>query len=340
MKGKSNFRYIRRIVVPLMVLMSLYFLGSLGYILIEDMEPLDALFMTTITITTVGYGVIGQLSHGGIIFTIIFIIIGTGLAAYILISVADFILSEFLLGRIETRRVAKMIAKSKKHYIICGLGRVGLEIANELSNNKVGFVVIDNAEEPIEICKENNWLYIKGDASDDDILLEAGIKEAKSLFAALDTDTENVFITLSAKSLNPYIFVVARATAQETINKLEKAGADRVLSPQILGGRRMAAMALQPLVTDFLDTIMGTQNIEVRLLEIEIEEGSRLVGKTIKEASQVYDLGALIISVIEAGQKTTYNQPAAGTMLSAGQSLIAIGTKEQIQMLSDLASAG
>jgi len=340
MNRKPNFRYLRRIIVPLLILISLYFLGSLGYMIIEDMRLLDALFMTTITITTVGYGVIGELSDAGVIFTIIFIIIGTGLAAYILISVADFILSEFLLGRIETRRINRMIAKLRKHYIICGLGRVGLEIAKELNNNKVEFIVIDNADEPIEVCKENNWLYIKGDASNDDILLEAGIKEAKSLFAALDTDSENVYVTLSAKSLNPYIFVVARATAQDTISKLEKAGADRVLSPQVLGGRRMAAMALQPLVTDFLDTIMGTENIEVRLLEIQIEEGSNLVGKTIKEASQQYELGALIISVIEAGQKTTYSKPDADTVLSAGQSLIAIGTKEQIQMLSDLATAG
>ncbi len=307
--------------------------------LIEGMDPLDALFMTTITITTVGYGVMGRLTEPGIIFTIVFIVIGTGLAAYILISVADYILSEFLLGRTETRRVNKMIAKLNKHYIICGLGRVGLEIASELENNKARFIVIDNADEPIETCKENNWLYIKGNASDDDILLEAGIKRAKSLFAALDTDSENVYITLSAKSINPNILVVARATAEETISKLEKAGADKVLSPQVLGGRRMAAMALQPLVTDFLDTIMGTQNIEVRLLEIKIQTRSKLIGKTIKEASHKYELGALIISVIEKGHKTTYTQPAADTMFSEGQSLIAIGTKEQIEMLSSLATA-
>lgn len=233
-----------------------------------------------------------------------------------------------------------MINKLRNHYIICGLGRVGLEIATELSHNQAEFIVIDNAQQPIETCKENNWLYIQGDASNDDILLDANIKEARSLFDALDTDSENVYITLSAKSLNPGIFVVARATAQETISKLEKAGADRVLSPQIIGGRRMAAMAMQPLVTDFLDTVMGTENIEVRLLEIKIEDSCSLDGKTIREASEKFDLGALIIAVIEPGKKTTYSKPAADTLLSAGQSLIAIGTKEQIQMLSNLAISG
>ncbi|MDZ7838451.1 MAG: potassium channel protein [Actinomycetota bacterium] len=339
MKPKTNYRYLRRIMVPLLILVVLYFLGSLGYMVIEEMSPLDALFMTTITITTVGYETVDQLSTPGVVFTIIYIIIGTGLAAYMLISLADFILSEFLLGRMESRRITKMISKLRNHYIICGLGRVGLEIATELGHNQADFIVIDNAQGPIDICKENNWLYVLGDASNDDILLEAGIEEARSLFAALDTDPDNVYITLSAKSLNPDIFVVARATAQETISKLEKAGADRVLSPQIIGGRRMAAMAMQPLVTDFLDTIMGTENIEVRLLEIRIENGCILDGKTIKDASEQYNLGALIIAVIEPGKKTTYSKPDASTMLTSGQSLIAIGTKEQIQMLSNLATA-
>lgn len=329
---------LRRIIIPLLVFISIFFLGSLGYMLIEDMEPLEAVFMTTITITTVGYGIIGEsLSSTGMIFTIILIIVGTGLALYILINIAEYILSEFLLGRVEKRRVTKMISGLKKHYIICGLGRVGTQIAKELTNNKVGFIIIDLADKAIEICKENSWLYIKGDATHDEILLEAGIKRAKALFAALDTDSQNVYTTLSAKSLNPQIFIVARATAKQTEGKLEKAGADRVTSPQILGGRRMAAMALQPVVADFLDTVMGTDNIELRLLEIQIKPGSKLDGKTIVEASQKHELGALIISVIEPGEKTTYKHPGPDTILAAGKSLIALGTREQIQMLSILA---
>ena len=130
-----------------------------------------------------------------------------------------------------------MIKKLKDHYIICGLGRVGMEIALELVTSKIDFIVVDNADEPMKLCQEHNWLCLKGDASNDESLLEAGIERARGLFAALDTDSENVYVTLSAKSLNPEIFVVARATIHETMGKLEKAGADRVVSPQIIGGK-------------------------------------------------------------------------------------------------------
>jgi len=306
---------------------------------IEDMSFLDALFMTTITITTVGYEIVNkELSTTGIIFTIILIIAGTGTVVYILINIADFFLSDFLLGRMEKRRVKKMISKLKNHYIICGLGRVGLEVAKELKKNKATFIVIDNADEPINVCKENNWAYIQGNASDDGVLTSAGIKVAKGLFAALDTDSENVYVTLSAKALNPSISIVARATVHETISKLEKAGADKVISPQILGGRRMAAMALQPSVVDFLDTIMKAENIEIRLAEIEVKPGSRIENLTIREANEKYKFEALIISILERKEEIYFNKPGADTKIKAEQKLIVIGTREHIQSLTDLAS--
>ena len=338
MKQNNISLFPKRIVISIIALIIIYFLGSIGYMIIEDMNFLDALFMTTITITTVGYGVIKKLSTAGMIYTIILIITGTGTAAYILINIIDFLLSEFLMGRIEKRRTVKMISKLKDHYIICGMGKVGFEIAKELRKNNVNFLVIDNADTPIEICKENNWPYIQGDASNDEILLDAGIKIAKGLFAALDTDSENVYITLSAKSLNPSIFIVARATVQETIGKLEKAGADRVLSPQILGGRRMAAMALQPSVCDFLDSAMRAEDIEIRLAEIEVSPKSKILDMSIKEASEKYKLNTLIISIVEKDKKISISKASAGTKLKVGQKLIAIGTKEQIQNLSKFAN--
>ena len=192
----------RRIIISVGALILIYFLGSVGYMLIEDLTFLNALFMTTITITTVGYGLVKDLSTAGTIYTILLIIGGTGTAAYILINIGDFVLSEFLLGRVEKRRNIKMIQKLKDHYIICGLGRVGMEIALELVISKIDFIVVDNADEPMKLCQEHNWLHLKGDASNDETLLEAGIERARGLFAALDTDSENVYVTLSAKSLN------------------------------------------------------------------------------------------------------------------------------------------
>lgn len=231
-----------------------------------------------------------------------------------------------------------MISKLKDHYIICGLGRVGLEIAGELSANNKDFIVIDKADNAIETAKQNNWLYIQGDASDDDTLIEARIKEARCLFAALDTDAENVYITLSAKSLNPSIFIVARAMVHETVSKLEKAGADKVVSPQIIGGRRMADMALQPSICDFLDTLMKVEENEIKLAEIEIKENSRIDGMSIREAGTKYGIEALIISVIEKGEKISVKKAGGDTSMMHGHKIIAIGTGDQIKHLTDLAA--
>lgn len=338
MKQNKLSQFSKRIIISAIILLSIYFLGSAGYMIIEDMSLLDAFFMTTITITTVGYGVVKDLSRAGIIYTIFLIIIGTGMAAYILINLTDFILSEFLLGKIERRRTSNMISKYKEHYIICGLGRVGLEIAKELAGKKIDFIVLDKAEEPIEKARQNNWLYIQGDASDDEKLIDAGIKKARGLFAALDSDSENVYVTLSAKSLNPDIFVVARATGQETAGKLERAGADRVISPQVIGGRRMAAMALLPSVCDFLDTLMKTENVEMQLAEIDIKPGSRLDNISLREAVKKYGIEGLIVSILEKGEKVSVKKAGGDTKISSGQKLIAIGTGDQVRELEDLAS--
>ncbi len=338
MRFKNLSQFTKRLITSIILLILVYFLGSLGYMIIEDLNFLDALFMTTITITTVGYSLIKELSVAGTIYTIILIICGTGAVAYMLINIGDFVLSEFLFGRIEKRRNIKIMEKLKNHYIICGLGRVGMEIAYELRNKEIDFIVIDNAKEPIKICNENKWLCLDGDASNDDVLLEASIDRAGVLFAALDTDSENVYVTLSAKSLNPDIFVVARATIHETISKLEKAGADRVVSPQIIGGRRMAAMALHPAISDFFDTIMQTEEAEIRLEEIEIKPKSRIDGLTISETGKKYGIDALIISVLEKGEKISVNKASGDTLILSGHKLIAIGTPDQIKQLEELSS--
>jgi voltage-gated potassium channel len=287
----------------------------------------------------VGYGVVQELSNLGTIFTIILIIFGTGTVVYILVNLTDFILSEFLSGRVQNRRIRRMIVKLKNHYIICGLGRVGQQIAYELVSDKAEFVVIDSADEPIELCKKNNLLYIQGDASADKILFEAGIEHAKALFAALDTESENVYITLSAKAINPDIFIVARAKLHQTINKLERAGADRVVSPQIIGGRRMAALAKQPTIVEFLDTMLSPDKIEITLAEIAVEANCKIDGLTIKEANEKYHFGALIVSVIEAGSKVLINKANANTVIKAGHKLITVGTVDQIEKLSGLSTS-
>jgi len=335
---QNKLQFYKRVTISIIVLVLIYIIGFLGYMFIENMSFLDAIFMTTITITTVGYGIVKELSKAGTIFTIILIVIGTGSAAYILISLADLLLNEFLAGRVQDRRINKMISKLTNHYIICGLGRVGQEIANELAKDRAEFVVIDSADGPIDLCKQNNWLYLKGDASDDKVLINAGIKKAKALFAALDTESENVYITLSAKAINSDIYIVARAKMFETISKLERAGADRVVSPQIIGGRRMAALAKNPSVVEFLDTILSPENIEISLAEILIKPNCKIDGMTIKDANEKYKFGSLIVSVIELEKKVLINKVNANTLIKAGHKLIVVGTVGQLEKLSTLST--
>jgi len=327
----------KRIIIPIIVLMAIYLLGTIGYMFIEKWSFLQSLFMSTITVSTVGLAAGRDLSQAGMLYTIFFIIISTGTAAYIVINTADLVVQNFLLGNFEGRRLKKMISKLKGHYIICGFGRVGNEIANALDNRKIPFIAIDKNEEFEEECKKNNWLYLRGDATEDDTLKEANIENAKALLAAIGDDSENIYTVLSARSLKQDIIIIARASSQEAKNKLKKAGADKIITPEIIGARRMATMALQPAVCDFLDGIIKTETLEMELAEIEIKNGSKISNMSIKDASKKFDFGALIISIVGSGDRLSLTKASGNTILKDGQKLIAIGTKEQIQELNDIA---
>jgi voltage-gated potassium channel len=328
---------LRKVAVPIILLVVIYIAGTIGYMIIEKWSFLEALFMATITVTTVGYTLVRDLSSFGMIYTIVFIIVSTGTAAYLVISIADFIVQTFLLGSFQGRRVKKMISKLKNHYIICGFGRVGREIAKTLNKENIRFVIIDKDEEAIAECDKNGWLYIKGDAATDEILIEAGIERAKGMLAAVGDDSENIYSVLSAKALNPNIYIVARASKKDAIGKLKKAGAERVITPEIIGARRMASLVLQPAVCDFLDGITRDKTIQLELAEIEIYPKSKIDNITIRDAGEKYSFGALIISVVDAGDKLSIIKASGDTVLKEGQKLIAIGTKDQIQELNNLA---
>jgi voltage-gated potassium channel len=326
----------RRIVIPIIILIAIYLLGTLGYMLIEKWSFLQSLFMSTITVSTVGLATGSELSKTGMLYTVFFIIISTGTAAYIVINTADLVVQNFLMGNFEGRRLKKMISRLKNHYIICGFGRVGDEIAKALEKQNIPFVVIDKSEEFEAECQKNNWLYIRGDATEDEILEEANIKDARGLLAAIGEDSENIYTVLSAKSLNPGMIIVARASSQEAKNKLKKAGADRIITPEIIGAQRMASLVLQPAVVGFLDGVLRTEKLEMELAEIEVKPGSRVANMSIKDASKKYKFGALIISIVDVGEEFSLIKASGDTIFREGHKLIAIGTKEQIQELNDL----
>jgi voltage-gated potassium channel len=235
---------VRRLGIAFAALAVVLVTGTLGYIVIEGWSVLDALYMTVITVGTVGFREVRALSDAGRVFTMGLIIVGFGAIVFSLGTIIDFMVEGHLTGLLEGRRMDKRIAGMNGHHIVVGMGRVGSVVAAELAESGAPFVVVDSADEPIEHAKAAGWAWVKGDAAEEEILLAAGVERARSLVAALNTDADNLFVTLTARGMNSGLFIVARTTARSAESKLRQAGADGVLTPTDIGGRRMAAMVL------------------------------------------------------------------------------------------------
>lgn len=310
------------------VLVIIVAIGTIGYEVIEGWSFLDALYMTITTITTVGFREVHPLSEAGQIFSIFLIVGGVGGALYILSMLVGYILEGHLGITMGRRRMKTKIAKLKKHFILCGYGRVGEEIALTFSEEGVPFVVISNNEEHVASAEKEGHLAIFGDATSDDVLEEAGIERAYGLVAAVGGDTDNTFITLSAREARPDLFIEARCASPESERKLRRAGADRVISPHAIGGRRMAMLALRPAVVDFIDTV--TSGRELQLETVDIVSGSPLAGQTMAQAKG--QVGITVLATRKQSGKLIPNPPDAD-IIEQGDQLIIIGTKERLAAL-------
>jgi voltage-gated potassium channel len=310
--------------------------GTIGYVIL-GFGALDALYQTVTTITTVGFREVEPLDRSGKIFTIVLILAGVGTALYTLTVLLE-LLVEGHFGRVmERRRMDKRIAALRGHVIVCGWGRVGRAIARELASAGKGVVVVDNDLE--RIATVGSHLYVHGDASDDDILAKAGIERADALIAAVSTDPANLFITLSGRSLRPDLFIVSRAREESSLPKLERAGADRVVNPQEIGGARIAAFVLRPHVTEFLDVVMHERETELRLEELHIDERSPLAGLSLAAAKVRERTGALILALRDEQQNFITN-PTPDAVIRPGRILIAIGTPTQLASLAGVIRDG
>jgi voltage-gated potassium channel len=313
-------------------LTSLVVIGTSGYMLIEGWNFEDSLYMVIITITTTGYGEVHPLSHSGQIFTLLLVVVSFATVIYIGGIGVQIIIESKIFRR---WRVEKKIANLSGHYIVCGFGRMGRHICEELVEAKVPFVVIENNPGNIATLNELGFLFDDGDATNDAILERAGVKNAKGLVAVLSSDAENVFTTLSAKSINPKIFVVARAIEDATEPKLLKAGADRVVKPYELGGFRMASLLLRPGVADFIEIVAANRNLDLQIEEIFVKKGSKMHGKTLAQLPLRTEFNSIIVSIQNDEKGIFVYNPKGDIMVDEGNKLIAIGEKNNLERLKD-----
>jgi len=331
---------IRQLRFAGLVVLILLLLGTSGYMAIERWTFLQSLFMTVMTLTTVGYEIPQQLSHAGIVFTTVLMLAGVStLFAVVFYTIGNAIevaATEKMQHLFWRRRMEKSMKGIKAHYIICGYGRMGQAIAAEFRGRKVPFVVVENNPEQLPRLITEKALFVEGDATDEKVLTAAGVHEAKGLISVAPTDADNTFIVLTAKGMNPKLFVVARSIKIEDEPKLRRAGADRVMSPYILGGKRMAWAVLRPSVVDFLDSAMYSESLEIEIGQVEVTRNSDFAGKTIRDSDIRGKSGATVIAV-KGKAGTLITSPSPGTEVHEGDTLVAIGTPAQLEGLEKLA---
>ena len=322
----------RRLRLALAVLACVMVVGTVGYLTL-GFDLLDAIYQTVTTVTTVGFREVQPLSDAGIVFTIVLILLGVGTALYALGVLIQTLVEGDLHDVFGRRRMERKIADIERPVIVCGFGRVGREIAKDVVDAGADPVIVDRNADRLE---SSPYPTVVGDATDDGVLRRAGLERARALVAALDTDAGNLFVTVSARALRPDLFIVARVRVDESIEKLRRGGADRVVNPQSIGGARMAAFVLQPHVTEFLDVVMHDRDIEFRLEEVTVAPDSPIVGDTLREAQIRGRTGALVLALREENGDFSTN-PSPDARLGGGQVLIAIGTPRELSALAELA---
>lgn len=331
----SHRRTGQQIRIAVLVFVSIVIIGTVGYMFIEGWDFSDAVYMTFISITTTGFEEVHPLSDLGRIFTIFIISGGFISILYIAGRVAQFLIQFYMNQR---RKMKRKISNLKNHYIVCGYGRMGRIVIDGLKEAKIPFVIIEKNKDLSETLIEGNILHIKGDATDDSVLESAGVVRAKGLVTVLPTDAENVFTTLSARGLNREIFIVARAVASETEEKLLKAGANRVVKPLEIAANRMVHQLLRPGVMDFIDLVVRGTSIDLKIEEIQINNRSPMIDRKLSEFINRRDLNMLVIGIYRQDGSFIYN-PTAEDVIKEGDKLIAMGKQDDFATLRELCRA-
>jgi len=319
----------KRLGIAFTLLFLTLMIGATGYHLLEGFDFFKALYLTVVTISTVGYGDVYARSTGGMLFTVFLIIAGVGTMFYTVGLVAETIVEGRLRAIMGKGKLKRIIKRMKNHYIICGCGRIGFLICRELAAEKVPFVVIERSPEVIQRIEDEGFLCYHGDSTIDKSLIEAGIKQAKGIVCVLPTDAENLYVILTAKELNPGVFVLSRSEEEQSEHRLLRAGADRVISPYTLGGMRMAMAILRPAMLDFIEITSRRQSLELRMAEVAVCDGSVVIGKTLEESEIRQNFGLIIVAVKKDSGKMVFN-PAASYIIENGDKLIALGEDDNV----------
>jgi len=324
----------KHLLLSVLLALCIFLLGASGYMMIEGWDFLDAVYMTVITLTTVGYGEVHEVSRIGQIYTILLIFIGVAFILFVAGSVVQFMVE----GRIRTilgrRSLDKKIDRLKNHYIVCGYGRIGKVLCNQLKRKPIDLVVIDKNQELIPILDDDKVLYLSGDASDEAILHKAGILRAKGLIAVLATDTDNVFLVLTARQLNPDLYIIARASRDESKLKLQAAGANKVESPYEMGAVSMAQRIIRPTVTNFLNLAFAHKRKDIQMEEIPVNSSSGLINVMLKDSGIRQQFNLIIIAIKKPDGSMLFN-PSYETIIEAGDTVIAVGQEGNLLKLEN-----
>jgi len=329
----------KRLLTILLALFGLAAAGTVGFRLTTGVSWIECLYQSVIILTTVGSREPQPLSKPGMVFIIVYLVCGLGVFTYSAFQLGQWIVDARLRVLLERRRMEKRIEKLADHFIVCGNGRMGRIICSYLAGRRKPFVVIDaNEERLLPICAENGWLWIQGDATNDEVLVRAGIRQARALTSVLPTDADNVYVVLSARLLNSDLEIIVRASEEKAVEKMQRAGANRVISPVSSGAVKMARFMINPGIEDFLE-IADTRDGDLELADLQIANNSPYIGKTLME-TELRQKGIMVIGIHRANGERLL--PPEGTaVIQSGDCLFAVGGAEAInEMIGSDSSAG
>jgi len=326
----------KKVIMCVVFGMSIIWIGTFGFMLLENFSFLEAIYMTVITLCTVGHREVKPLSPRGMVFNIFLILFGVGTMLYIVGTFAQVMIEGQIRNILGRKKLEKKILNLKDHYIVCGYGRMGSIVSQEIKERNKPLVVVEKDENAIASLDAEGYLYILGDATLENVLQQAGIEKAKGLVTVLASDVENVYVTLTARGLNPGLFILARASEIGSDKKLMRAGASKVVSPYYLSGRKMAREILQPTITNFIELVMAQrgESIDLQMEEILVGGESEIVNTTLKDSKIRQDYNLIVIAIKKRSGEMLYN-PTFEAKIEAGDTLVALGPGPNLDKLAE-----